>query len=284
MTNSQKLPNIIPHIPFDDYRGKFRDFFHLERTTTGVLTARMHTNDGPLLWTYGVHRALHQLTTAVGQDIDTEVFILGGTGDRYMDMPDTDNVVADLGEDFGDMAYNHMYYDGTNMCEGIVFDIEVPTIGLINGPAFHTEIALFCDITICSEDAVIFDPHLGIGWVPGDGIQLAFRHAMGDKRAKYALLSQQRIDAQTALDYGLVNEVVPRGQLYTRAAELAEELARFPRTSRRVTTQVLRAPLKQAMAVELRNAFGSEMFAALAAGPQLLSKASRTNTSGEPNA
>jgi enoyl-CoA hydratase/carnithine racemase len=153
------------------------------------------------------------------------------------------------------------------MCEGIVNDIQIPTIGLLHGPAVHTEIALFCDITIASDDVVINDPHAAAGWVPGDGIQIAFREAMGSKRANYAMLTNQYIDATTALDYGLVSEVVPRDRLYKRATEIAESLVRcMPRATRRITTQVLRAPLKQALATELRQAFGNEMFATLVVG------------------
>ena len=58
-------------------------------------------------------------------------------------------------------------------------DLEIPTIGVLNGPGFHTEICLMCDITICSEDAIIFDLHYDIGSVPGDGIHSCFLELLG---------------------------------------------------------------------------------------------------------
>lgn len=64
--------------------------------------------------------------------------------------------------------------------------IQIPTIGVLNGPGFHTEM---CDLTICSEDAVDFDPHFDIGSVPGDGIHSCFEELLGTKRAAYALLT-----------------------------------------------------------------------------------------------
>jgi hypothetical protein len=41
--------------------------------------------------------------------------------------------------------YEYQYYDGTNDVEGQIFDVEVPTIGVWNGAAFHTDLVLFCD-------------------------------------------------------------------------------------------------------------------------------------------
>jgi enoyl-CoA hydratase/carnithine racemase len=99
----------------------------------------------------------------------------------------------------------------------MVNDLEIPTIGVINGPGFHTEMLLMCDITICSEDAIIYDLHYDIGSVPGDGIHRCFQELLGVKRAAYALLTGQTIDAKTALEYGMVNEIHPRERLIERA-------------------------------------------------------------------
>jgi enoyl-CoA hydratase/carnithine racemase len=253
---------ILPHKPFDEYKSRYAEHFFLERSESGVLTARWHTKGGSLVWDFPIHRAIHQLTTDVSQDVETEVFILGGTGDSWISHVHPSS--SEDGEDKKWMSYEHLYHDGTNICEGLVNDLEIPTIGVINGPGFHTEMALFCDITLMSEDAVIVDPHTKANLVPGDGIQIAFRMAMGYKRATYAMLTNERIDAQKALDYGMVSEVLPKNKIYDRAKEIGEMLAAQNRITRRITTQVLRWPLKMAIAQELRNAFGSEMHAYLA--------------------
>ncbi len=258
---------MIPHLSFDQYREAFAPYLALSRSESGVLTAQMHTHGGPVVWAPGVHRAVHQLTTVVGQDADTEVFIFGGTGDTFIGTVDEELTKA-TSADLAPFIYENFYYDGTRICEGLVNSLEIPTIGVINGPGFHTELALFCDITIAAEDATIIDPHLLINLVPGDGIQIAMRTAMGLKRANYAMLTSELIDAETALRYGLVNEVVPKDKVYDRAREIGEMLAQKPRTVRRVTTQVLRAPLKEALARDLRGGMGQELFALLAtSGP-----------------
>ena len=271
MTKEEKMPKVrtiespmmIPTVKFEQYKDKYKKHFVLERSASGVLMARWHTDGDSLVWCFPMHRAIHQLTTDVGQDVENEVFILTGTGHNWMadySFPE------DTPENWNWLVYEHHYYDGTNLVEGIINDLEIPTIGAINGPGFHTEMALFCDITIMSEDAVIGDPHFLAGMPPGDGIQIAFRECMGIKRANYAMLTGELIDAEKALKYGMVNEVVPKAKIYERAWEIGEQLAKTNRILRRLTVQILRAPWKMAIAWELRHAFASEMMSYLATG------------------
>ena len=256
-------PLMVPYYKYEEYSEKFKDLFIMDRTESGVLTAKWHYNGGPAPWDYQLHRGIGQLCWHVGQDAETEVFILGGAGDQFLTLGKTS-----LPEDPQTQTwalYEHSYFDGTNMVEAIVNDVEQPTIGVINGGiAVHSEIALLCDITLMAEDAVITDPHYAIaGGIPGDGVQIALRQHMGVKRANYAMLTGQVIDAKTALEWGLVNEVLPRDQIYDRAKELGEQIASKPRMNRRMLSQVLRLPLKEQIAKELRMTFGSEMWGSM---------------------
>ena len=256
-------PDMIPFTPFEEYKDKYKNLFTLERSESDVVTAKFHTNGGVAMWNYPLHRAIGQLCHDIGQDADAEVLILGGTGPAFLGLGKTS-----LPEDFETQKwslYEHSYYDGCNMCEGLVNDVEQPTIGVINGTAVHSEIALLCDITLMADDAVILDPHFAMGHtLPGDGIQIALRATMGMKRANYAMLFGEKITAQKALEIGMVNEIVPRDKIYERAQELAEQLAAQPRMTRRITTQTLRMPLKEQIAKELRTTFGTEMWNMLA--------------------
>lgn len=256
-------PKMIKFTPYETYSETFSDLFQMSRTDSGVVTAKWYCSEdgGSAFWDYPLHRGIGQLCAAVGQDADASVFILGGSGDNYLRLGPTS-----LPEDFETKKwslYEHSYYDGCNMVEGLVNDVECPTIGIINGktPAAHTEISLLCDITIMSEDAVIIDPHFkGGDTLPGDGIQIALRHCMGPKRANYAMLTQEVITPDKALAYGLVNEVVPADKVYDRALEIAEMIASKPRLTTRLLAQTLRMPLKEQVAKELRTTFGTEMW------------------------
>lgn len=142
----------------------------------------------------------------------------------------------------------------------MVNDLEIPTIGLLNGHGFHPEIVLMCDLTLAAEGATLFDLHYDIGSVPADGIHNAFQELLGTKRAAYALLTGEAITAEKALKYGMVNEVVPRGQLIERAYQLADHIMSQPRTTRRLTTQIVRRPWKQRIVNDLDGGFGIQMF------------------------
>lgn len=256
-------PGMIPFTRFEEYRKKYEHLFMLERSESGVLTARFHTDGDTAFWNYPLHRGMHQLCHDVGQDAETEVFIIGGVGNQFLRLGKTS--IEETFENQRWALYEHSYYDGCNMVEGLVNDLEVPTIGVINGFAVHTEIALLCDLTLMADDAVILDPHFAVaGTLPGDGIQIALRACMGWKRANKAMLCGEKITAQKALEYGLVNEVVPREKLYDRAKEIGEELAQKPRLGRRLMAQTLRLPIREQIAKELRTTFGTEMWNMLA--------------------
>jgi enoyl-CoA hydratase/carnithine racemase len=140
-----------------------------------------------------------------------------------------------------------------------VNDLEIrPSVA--ERPGFHSEIVLMCDITIAADDATVFDLHYDIGSVPADGIHNAFQELLGVKRAAYALLTGEAITAQQALEWGMVNEVVPRDQLVKRAHVIADHIMSQPRTTRRLTTQIVRRPWKQRIVNDLVGGFGIQMF------------------------
>ena len=78
------------------------------------------------------------------------------------------------------------------------------------------------------------------------------------------MLTGQAIDARTALEYGMVNEVVPREKLLDRAWQLADHIMTQPRITRRLTTQIVRRPWRQRITNDLDGGFGIQMFAHLA--------------------
>src|SRR6185436_18887286 len=106
--------------------------------------------------------------------------------------------------------------------------------------------------------------HYDIGSVPGDGIHSCFQELLGVKRAAYALLTGEAIDARKALEYGMVNEILPREQLVARAFKIADHIMTQPRITRRLTTQVVRRPWKRRITDDLDGGFGIQMFAHLA--------------------
>jgi len=257
------LAGFVPSPEFDDYKERFKAHFRLTRREDGVVLAEAHTNGGPFQLSVESHKSFGQLFQTIGADTKNELMILTGTGPDFMMAVDPTGFKLEE-EDLAYWAYEYAYKDGRINVSSLINDLEIPTIGVMNGPGFHSELCLMCDVTICSEDAIIFDAHYNISSVPGDGIHSCFLELLGVKRGAYALLTGQAIDAKTALDYGLVNEVVPRDKLIERAFKLADHIMTQPRTTRRLTTQIVRRPWKQRIVNDLDGGFGIQMFGHLA--------------------
>jgi enoyl-CoA hydratase/carnithine racemase len=260
------LTNYVPTPKFEEYKELFKEHFVMERRD-GIIELRMHTLGGDVQWSFELHRALWQAFQTVGADPENKVMILTATGDTWIASID-DSSFSKEEDDRAYYSYEHMYYDGRRMMISLINDVEIPTIGVIPGPGAHTELALMCDITICSEGSIIVDPHLDLGLVPGDGIHSAFIELLGVKRAAYALLTCELFDAKKALEYGLVNEVVPRDQLDARAWEIAERINARKRTTTRMSVPVVRRPWKQRIADDLDGGFAMEMHAYMCDSPE----------------
>ena len=258
----------IPFVPFEEYREMLKHCLMMKREN-GILEARLHTDGDSMQWGAPAHQGLHVFFDLAGRDLDNEVIILGGTGKDFIKSMGKANLKKDEEtkefESQGDDAwklYEYQYLDGTKNIEGQIFDVQVPTIGIWNGAAFHTDIPLFCDITLATEDAWTTEMHFRVNMVPGDGIQTAWRELMGRKRYAYAELTGEVITARKALALGMVNEICPDTEsAYARAQEIAELIMRTgSRVTRRITVQQLRRPWKIDIADELRNAFSTEMY------------------------
>ena len=105
-----------------------------------------------------------------------------------------------------------------------------PTIAAVDGYALGggCELALACDLRIAGESALIGLPETDLGVMPGWGGTQRLPGLVGVERAKRMIFLGQPVDAERAREIGLVGEVVPDGQVRSRAAELAGELATRP--------------------------------------------------------
>ena len=101
-----------------------------------------------------------------------------------------------------------------------------PIIGAVNGHAITGgfEIALNCDFLIASEQASFADTHAKVGIHPGWGMTQLLQQAVGQRMAKQLSFTCKFITAEQALQYNLVNEVVPHEQLISRAEKIAQEI------------------------------------------------------------
>lgn len=208
---------------FDSYKNAFPNA-RLTRSPSGVLEVALHTDGGKLVFNGHTHEQFVDLFHQIGADTENRVVILTGSGDAFMDAISPDGF-----DFFSPRGYDKIFREGRKVLMNIL-DIEVPMITALNGPVLlHSEYALLTDIILATPETVFQDkPHFDFGIVPGDGVNLLWPEVIGSIRGRYFILTRQILDAATAKDWGVVNEIVPANQLLARAHEIAEGIAALP--------------------------------------------------------
>jgi enoyl-CoA hydratase/carnithine racemase len=116
-----------------------------------------------------------------------------------------------------------------------------PTIARINGLVLGggSELNLACDLAVAADDVVIRQAEPIRGSVSGIGMTQWLTIAVGDRRARQAAFLCEDITAQQALDWGLINKVVPRSELDGAVEDMTRKLAAtFPESLRYAKTQM----------------------------------------------
>ena len=141
---------------------------------------------------------------------------------------------------------------------GRILHFAKPTVAAIHGYALGAgcELSLLCDFRIAAEDAQIGLPEVKLGYIPTAGGTQTLQRTIGRGLALDMLLSTEPVDAQTALDYGLVHRVVPLAALQAEAEALTRRLLSQPPDALRAAKQALvdgaDLPLEAALRLESR--------------------------------
>lgn len=100
------------------------------------------------------------------------------------------------------------------------------TIAAVNGLAFGggLEMACCCDLIVADEAARLCLPEVKLGLIPGSGGAVRLTRRIGEARAREMMLLADPIEAHTALEWGLINRITPRGEALTGALALAARL------------------------------------------------------------
>ena len=236
--------------PFTTYRDSFPNA-RLTRSQAGVLEVALHTKGDTLVFNGHTHEQFVELFHVIGSDPDNRVVILTGSGNAFME-----SITPEGFDFFSPAGYDKIYREGKKVLMNIL-DIEVPLIAAVNGPVrLHSEYILLADIVLATPSTVFQDkPHFDFGIVPGDGVNLLWPEVIGSVRGRYFLLTRQELGAETAKEWGAVNEILSADKLLPRAREIAEGLAKLPPLTTRYTrialTQKLRRIIDQGVGYSL---------------------------------
>ncbi len=164
---------------------------------------------------------LYKAIRIVNSTTGLKAIVITGTGDVF-------SAGADVGamKDYTEKEAKEASLHG-NRLFSYIEDMELPVIAAINGWALGggLELALVCDIRICSENARFGQPEVKLGLIPGYGATFRLPRIIGMGRAKELILTGKIIDAREAEKIGLVSEVVKKEELIHRAKSIARELS-----------------------------------------------------------
>lgn len=191
---------------------------------------------------------LTRLAHAINDDPQVRVVVLTGAGERSFS---AGSDVRSLDQYTTPWAFRNR----VDYCDALR-ELRKPIIAAVNGYAFGggLETAMICDVRIASTSASLAAPEVKLGWIGGGGMSAFLAHSAGASNAALMLLTGDAIDAETALRYGLVSEVVSPEALLPRAQAIAATIASRPPIAVETAKANLRAahtmPFDQAMAYE----------------------------------
>ncbi len=222
-----------------------------------VATVRMNNPSRLNAFTWTLARELVGAMQALSDDEAVRAVILTGEGRAF-------SAGADLS------AFEEPYRRGErpklsefleagyNRLVPLMTEMPKPVIGALNGvvAGAGVSVALACDQRIAADDVSFNMAFVRIGLIPDAGSTYLLPRVVGMARALEMALLSDKVDAETALRYGLVNRVVPAASLMDEATVLAERLAAMPTVAIGMTKRLFHdattKTLREAMAVEAK--------------------------------
>lgn len=183
------------------------------------------------------------LCAQMRRDHSIKVLVLTGNGPAFCAGGNVKDM-ANRGGIFGGSPYelSDSYRNGIQRIPLSLYNLEVPVIAAVNGAAIGAglDLACMCDVRVAASGAKFAESFVKLGIVPGDGGAWLLPRIIGMPKASLMALTGDTIDAQTALDWGLVTEVVPAVSVLDTAVSIARRMAANPAHGLRLTKRLLR--------------------------------------------
>ena len=154
------------------------------------------------------------------------------------------------------MQIRNAYRNGIQQIPLALYNLDVPTIAVVNGPAIGAgmDLACMCDIRIASEKATFASSFARLGIVPADGGAWLLARTIRPAKALELMLTAETIDAGEARAIGLVSKVVPHDALMQEARAFAARIAALPPQTLRLTKRLMRESQHVSLATSLEMA------------------------------
>ena len=196
----------------------------LTKTANGITTITINRPSKLNALNKATITELHHAFDNANKDVDTKVIIITGSGEKAFvagaDISEFANFTVENG---GKLAAL-----GQEMLFDFVQNLQTPVIAAVNGFALGggLELAMAAHFRIASDNAKMGLPEVSLGVIPGYGGTQRLPQLVGKGRAMEMVMTAGMIDADTALNYGLVNHVVALEELIPLAEKIASKIMR----------------------------------------------------------
>jgi len=189
--------------------------------------------------------AVEELVAAIDRidgDRSVRVVILTGAGTAFCSGGNVRDMGRHASGEMTGMEIRQEYRRGIQRLPLALFNLEVPVIAAVNGPAIGAglDLACMCDIRVAAESAKFAESFVKLGIIPGDGGAWLLPRIIGLSRAAELTFTGQMIDAQQALAWNLVSQVVPVESLMETARGIANAIAANPPHAVRMAKRLIR--------------------------------------------
>lgn len=184
--------------------------------------------------------------TRMGRDLSVRAAIVTGAGKAFSSGGNLKHMQDKHGTFAGDaVSVKDGYRTGIQRVARAMWDCEVPLIAAVNGPAYGAgcDTTCLCDIRIASTAATFAENFVNVGLISGDGGAWLLPRQIGLSRAAEMSFTAEPVDAETALEWGLVSKVVAPEALLDEARALAARIAKNPPRQLRMAKRLLREGL-----------------------------------------
>lgn len=217
---------------------------HIETWTLNLPESRNAISDPAIV------DALCARVAEVNADHEVRAVVLTGAGSAFSAGGNVKDMVDRAGM-FGGSPYELRdgYRTGIQRIPRALYHCEVPVIAAVNGPAVGAgcDLAVMCDLRVASTTAWFAESFVQLGIIPGDGGAWLLTKAIGPARAAEMALTGDRVKAEQAAAWGLVNEVVEPEDLLPAARALAGRVAKNPPHAVRMAKRLLRESQHQSL-------------------------------------
>lgn len=211
----------------------------------GICHVRMARPEKKNALTAAMYGAMADALAAAEKDPAVRVILISGSGGSFTAGNDLADFLASPPMD--DTAPVFRFIKGFS-------ELEKPFVAAVEGVAIGvgTTMLLHCDLAYAAANTKFALPFANLGLTPEAASSLLLPLHIGYARAAEFLMLGEVFTAQTALDLGLINGILPDGQVFDHALERCRKLAAQPAASIRLTKQLMKRPQRALIGETMR--------------------------------